>query len=109
MPKFYVQSGNVEVVTTANHSRGAAIWAVHRTLSHSLPFLCDEATDFLALDGLTRLGETVRVSEQGFDRDDAAEFETLDIVSEWNQLLVALDRLQERLEENAECGVRNAE
>ena len=53
MPKFYVQSGNVELVTTAIHSRGAAIWGVHRTLSQSLPFLCDETTDVLALDDLT--------------------------------------------------------
>jgi hypothetical protein len=109
MPKFYVQSGNVELVTTAIHTRGAAIWAAHRTLSQSLPFLCDEATDVLALNDLTRLGETIRVSEQGFDREDAVEFDTLDIVGEWNRLLVAIDRIHERLEGNAECGVRNAE
>lgn len=108
MPKFYVQSGNVELVTTAIHGRGAAIWGVHRTLGQSLPFLCDETTDFSELDGLTRLGEAIRVSEQGFDRPDAAEFDTLDIVSEWNRLLVAIDRLHERLE-SAERGVRSAE
>lgn len=108
MPKFYVQSGNVELVTTAIHSRGAAIWGVHRTLSHSLPFLCDETTDVLALDDLTRLGDTIRVSEQGFDRADAVEFDTLDIVGEWNQLLVAIDRIHERLD-NSECETRNAE
>jgi hypothetical protein len=108
MPKFYVQSGNVELVTTAIHSRGAAIWGVHRTLSQSLPFLCDQATDFSSLDGLTRLGDTIRVSEQGFDRPDAAEFDTLDIVSEWNRLLVAIDRLHERLE-SAERGVQSTE
>jgi hypothetical protein len=108
MPKFYVQSGNVELVTTAIHSRGAAIWGVHRTLSHSLPFLCDETTDVLALDDLTRLGDTIRVSEQGFDRPDATEFDTLDIVGEWNQLLIAIDRLHEQLD-SSECGTRNAE
>lgn len=108
MPKFYVQSGEVELVTTAIHGRGAVIWGVHRTLSQSLPFLCDETTDVLALDGLTRLGDTIRVSEQGFDREDAVEFDTLDIVSEWNRLLVAIDRLHERLE-SADGGVRNAE
>jgi hypothetical protein len=102
MPKFYVQSGNVELVTTAIHSRGAAIWGVHRTLSHSLPFLCDETTDYLVLDDLTRLGDTITVSEQGFDRPDAAEYDTLEIVSEWNQLLVAIDRIHERLE-RVEC------
>ena len=108
MPKYYVQSGNVEVVTSALRSRGAAIWAVHRTLSQSLPFLCEETSDVLALDGVTRLGDTISVSEQGFDRPDAVIFDTFDIVHEWNQLLVAIDRIQDRLE-SAECGVRNAE
>ena len=108
MPKFYLQSGNVELVTTAIHSRGAAIWGVHRTLSQTLPFLCDEPADVLALEDLTRLGDTIRVSEQGFDRSDAVEFDTLEIIDEWNQLLVAIDRIHERLE-NPECETRSAE
>lgn len=108
MPKFYVQSGNVELILQAHDSRCAAIWAVHRTLSQSLPFLCEEASDYAAIADLTRLGDLIAVSERGFDRDDAACFETLEIVTEWNQLLVALDRLQERIG-NAECGVQIAE
>ena len=104
MPKFYVQSGSLEMVLQANDSRCAAIWAAHRTLSQSLPFLCEDAAvrgshhaapaDYTQLADLTRLGDTIRVSQRGFDRHDAAVFPTLDIVSEWNQLLVALDRLQ---------------
>ena len=105
MPKFYVQSGGLEMVLQARDSRCAAIWAAHRTLSQSLPFLCEEPTDYAQLADLTRLGESIRVSQQGFDRDDAVVFETLDVVSEWNQLLVALDRLTA----SAECGVRNGE
>ena len=105
MPKFYVQSGGLEMVLQARDCRCAAIWAAHRTLSQSLPFLCAEPTDYAQLADLTRLGETILVSQQGFDRDDAVVFETLDVVSEWNQLLVALDRLTA----SAECGVRNGE
>jgi hypothetical protein len=97
MAKFYVQSGSLEVVLQAHDSRCAAIWAVHRTLSPSLPFLCEESGDYLALDDANRLGETIRVSERGFDSPGGAWFDTLDIVTEWNQLLVALDRLQERV------------
>ena len=108
MPKFYVQSGNVEFITSATRSRGAAIWAVHRALSHTLPFLCDETTEYLALGDLTRLGDTIRVSEQGFDRPDAVEFDTLDVVTEWNQLLVAIDRIQEQLA-SADSGEPNAQ
>jgi hypothetical protein len=105
MPKFYVQSGSLEMVLQARDSRCAAIWAAHRTLSQSLPFLCDEPADYALLADVTRLGETIRVSQRGFDREDAAVFETLDVVSEWNQLLVALDRLAA----SVECGARNAE
>ena len=101
MPKFYVQSGGLKMVLQARDSRCAAIWAAHRTLSQSLPFLCEEAADYAELADLTRLGETICVSQQGFDRDNAAIFETLDVVSEWNQLLVAIDRITA----SAECGV----
>jgi hypothetical protein len=96
MPKFYVQSGNLEMILQAHDSRCAAIWAVHRALGQTLPFLCDDAGDYTELADLTRLGDSVTVSERGFDRGDADVFDTLDIVTEWNQLLVALDRLQTR-------------
>jgi hypothetical protein len=105
MPKFYVQSGSLEMVLQARDSRCAAIWAAHRTLSWSLPFLCDEPTDYTQQADLMRLGDTIRVSQRGFDCEDAAVFESFDIVSEWNQLLVALDRLQA----SVECGTRNGE
>jgi hypothetical protein len=97
MPKFYVQSGNVEMVLQARDSRCAAIWAVHRALGQSLPFLCEDAGDYAAVADLTRLGEAICVSERGFDRGDARRYDTLEVVTEWNQLLVALDRLQERM------------
>ena len=96
MAKFYVQSGSLEVVLQAHDSRCAAIWAVHKTLGQTLPFLCEEAEGYGELADLTRLGDSVKVSERGFDRADADVFETFDIVTEWNQLLVALDRLQDR-------------
>jgi hypothetical protein len=93
MPKFYVQSANLDMVLQAHDARCAAIWAVHRTLSQSLPFLCDDPSDCLAADS-GRLGEIIRVNERGFDRPDSEIFDTLEIITEWNHLLVALDRLQ---------------
>jgi hypothetical protein len=107
MPKFYVQSGRLEMVLQARDSRCAAIWAAHCTLSQSLPFLCENASDYAVLADFTRLGETIRVSQRGFDRDDTMIFETFDIVTEWNQLLVAIDRLA--AVQSAESDVRNAE
>jgi hypothetical protein len=94
MPKFYVQSGNLEMVLQAHDSRCAAIWAVHRTLGQTLPFLCEDTNDYAVLADVTRLGDCVTVSERGFDRPDADVFNTFDIITEWNQLLVAIDRLQ---------------
>jgi hypothetical protein len=101
MPKFYVQSGNLKMVLQARDTRCAAIWAAHRTLSESLPFLCEDAKDYSSLADLTRLGETIQVNQRGFDRSDAAVYGTLDIVTEWNQLLVALDRIQAAVEATA--------
>ncbi len=103
MPKYYVQSGGLKMVLQAKDSRCAAIWATHRALGQSLPFLCDEPNDYLALADLTRLGVTIEVSQQGFGSQDRMEFDTLEVVSEWNQLLVALDRLQDRLASAAQC------
>ena len=106
MPKFYVQSGRLEMVLEARDSRCAAIWAAHRTLSQTLPFLCENESDYAVIADLTRLGETIRVSQRGFDRDDAVTFETLDVVTEWNKLLVAIDRLA--AVQNAECRATRA-
>jgi hypothetical protein len=94
MPKYYVQSGNLSLVTTAATSRSAAVWAVHRALSPTLSFLCEESTGERVS---PELDETIRVSEQGFDRPDCLVLDTLDVVTEWNQLLLAVDRLQKRL------------
>ncbi len=104
MAKFYVQSGNLKMVLQARDSRCAAIWVAHRTLGDSLPLVkettdgetttietpAEEATS--SVDG-QRLGETIRVNQRGFDRRDSTVYETLDIVSEWSRLLVALERL----------------
>lgn len=108
MPKFYVQSGNLKMVLQARDNRCAAIWAAHRTLSDSLPFLCEEPADYSQLADVTKLSATICVSQRGFDRTDATVFDTLDIVTEWNQLLVTLDRLQAHVE-SAERGVRSGE
>ena len=71
--------------------------------------MCEEPGEYLALDDACRLGETIRVSQRGFDRPAAATYDTLEIVTEWNQLLVAIDRLQQHVEgAGAGVGVRDA-
>jgi hypothetical protein len=102
MPKFYVQSGSLQLVTTATDPRAAAIWAVHRTLSSSLPFLNDGELSHAprATPSQPQLGETIVVSERGFGSTDHQTFETLGVATEWTQLLLAVDRLQKRLAAN---------
>ena len=95
MAKFYIESGSLQVVVHAKNSRGAALWAVHRSLAQLLPFVADEsrAVEDSERD-LAALGETISASERGFGRADAVEFDTFDLVTEWNQLMVALERLE---------------
>jgi hypothetical protein len=92
MPKFYVESGNFQLVCHARNARAAAIWAVHRAMNQMLPFLSEE---WAAAAAPVVLGELIKTNERGFGRSDAALHDTFDVVSEWNRLLVALDKLQE--------------
>ena len=98
MPKFYVSSGNLQLVIEADHVRAAAIWAVHRCLSQVTPFVSDDANtvDSHVVND-RHLGETIHVSERGFGSDDEKTLATLPVVAEWSRLLVALDRLQQQL------------
>jgi hypothetical protein len=102
MAKFYVSTGNLQLVIEADHARAAAIWAVHRCLSQVMPFAsaaaeADETLSYESAAPHRYLGETIIVSERGFAGDDQQVFATLPVVAEWSKLLVALDRLQQDL------------
>ncbi|WP_145099726.1 hypothetical protein [Anatilimnocola aggregata] len=109
MPKFYVSSGNLNLIVEADHARAAAIWAVHRCLSQVTSFdgeddntvagqlAGSESLSYESAEPQRKLGETINVSERGFGSDDKQELTTLPIVAEWSRLLVALDRLQQQL------------
>ena len=59
----------------------------------------EQKSDAAMVEGMLVLGGTIRLSEKGFDRDDAAQLDTFEVVTEWNQLMIALDRLEKLLEE----------
>jgi hypothetical protein len=105
MAKFYVASGNLQLVIEADHARAAAIWAVHRCLSQAMPFAGEEAEEnnsprsYQSADSHYVLGDTIAVSERGFGGADEQQLATLPVVGEWSRLLVALDRLQQQLGE----------
>ena len=103
MAKFYVQSGTMRSVVQAESTRKAALWAVHQAMQQVLP-IEDHSEDSpkvksekMASGDVAVLSGRVTVSEQGFDRDDANSLPTLEVVTEWNQMVSALDRLDQML------------
>jgi hypothetical protein len=103
MAKFYIQSGTLRSTLAAEDSRRAALWAVHQAMQQIVPVFDDpdltpqQKSDNAMVEGMLVLGGKIRLSEQGFDRDDAQEMNTFDVVIEWNQLMIALDRLEKLL------------
>lgn len=95
MAKFYVESGNLQLVVHANNSQGAALWAVHRSLSQMLPFLAEHSPDDDAPSPARFvLAADITCNERGFGRPDGERFDTFDLVTQWNQLMVALEKLE---------------
>lgn len=103
MAKFYVASGNLQLVIEADNARAAAIWAVHRCLSQVLLFTAEEAEEnassrsYESAEAHYTLGDTIAVSERGFGGADEQQLATLPVVAEWSRLLVALERLQQQM------------
>ena len=103
MAKYYIESGTMKTVVAADDARKAALWAVHRAMQQVVPMYDDQsltATEKSAsamTHGVMVLDQRISVSEIGFDRSDANVINTYDVVNEWNQLMVALSRLDSLL------------
>lgn len=100
MAKYYIQSGTMRATLAAEDSRRAALWAVHQAMQQIIPVYGDpeltpeQKSDTAMVEGMLVLGATIRMSEQGYDRDDAQVLQTFEVVTEWNQLMIALERLE---------------
>ncbi|MFK8111976.1 MAG: hypothetical protein AB8B91_07225 [Rubripirellula sp.] len=103
MSKYYVQSGTMRTIVQAESSRKAALWAVHQAMQQVLPIedhsedSPQAKSDKASEGGVAVLSAKVKVSEQGFDREDANTMPTLEVVTEWNQMVTTLDRLERML------------
>ncbi|MDE0865436.1 MAG: hypothetical protein OSA98_16745 [Rubripirellula sp.] len=102
MAKYYVQSGTMRTVVQAESSRKAALWAVHQAMQQVLPMDDDppvsvELKTENVSDGVAVLSQRLRISERGFDREDSTSMPTMGVVTEWNELVVTLDRLEKML------------
>jgi hypothetical protein len=104
MAKYYVESGTLQLVTEAEDARGAALWAVHRCLEQVLPICPDDPLTPQQKDERIRqrgcyvLAETIRTSEKGFGSRSADVHDTAELFVEWNQLIMAMSRLEKRLQ-----------
>jgi len=113
MAKFYVQSGSVRSVVDSVDLDRAALWAVNDVMDHALSLDGESLEGELDLEsdcgaedfGATKinatkpsvgsryLGATVRISEIGFDRDDAMVVDTLEVFRDWYELFQAVSVL----------------
>ena len=99
MAKFYVQCGNIEVILTAETVEQAALSALDRSLQSHLWIYDDAGLSeadchmHLMLEALMHLAPSIRISEQGFDRNDADQIGTPETVEQWHKLMVGMNRL----------------
>jgi hypothetical protein len=101
MAKFYVQSGTVRAIIDSVDVDRAALWVVNEVMNQTLPI--DELTDeelcvVQSQDASAhKLSETICISEQGFDRDDAMVVDSLEVFRHWYELYNAVSILANRL------------
>ncbi|TWU18104.1 hypothetical protein [Allorhodopirellula heiligendammensis] len=98
MAKFYVQSGTFRRVVAAESGIKAALWAVHEVMQQILPN--EEERGAPSTESVTMLSARVRVDERGFDRHDAQELSTMEVMGQWTEMVMTLDRLQQMLDGN---------
>ena len=100
MAKFYVQSGNVQTIISADDSEKAALWAVHCAMRQVVPVYEDEElnphekSQLSVTEGVRVLGNSILVNEIGVDRADSTQFDTFELLVHWHQLMVTIDRLE---------------
>ncbi|MCU0706937.1 MAG: hypothetical protein MUF23_01455 [Pirellula sp.] len=102
MPKFYVESGSFRGIVDSFDAETAAVWAVHRVMEPSRIKL--DVTEDMERDaseiGLFRLEDDIRISERGHGRKDAISIPTHHAFARWAQLILAIDRLTDLLDDH---------
>ncbi len=103
MGKYYVESGTLRCVVSAESPRRAALWAVHRAMQQIMPLDEPVPTDPASKseraqsEGVMVLSGKINISQRGYGSNDSETMPTFDVVTEWNQLVNALDRLESAL------------
>ena len=121
MAKFYVQSGSFRGIVDSYDEESAAVWAIHRVMDHSstkplsnkqtkssLPPSAPKTPDTTDVEnelreqadvGLFRLGDSIGISERGFNRKDRTKIPTKEAFLKWIQLMHAINSLQDQMDQ----------
>jgi hypothetical protein len=85
MPKFYVESGPVQLIFNADDARQAAVMAFQWTCDKQAAIDAATPLDHVieAEERGWQLADGIVVNEQGFDRWDGDVFAMLDIFEAW--------------------------
>lgn len=108
MAKFYIQSGEKEVIVTAADAQGAALWLINRTIRNQSDltidseFSLDDENFVNAVFAMDQLGQEILVSEIGFGQSEAGIFETEWMFQQWCELIDALHHLFNQLDAGIE-------
>lgn len=112
MSKYYVQSGTLRAVIHSADPQRAAMWAIQRAMDAVLPSedewdsvegiepgggealqLASHTTTTQRESSFVALGPAILLSEIGFDRSDAMQFDTFQVFGQWHALVQAIDQI----------------
>lgn len=94
MAKYYVQSGSFKGIVDSIDADRAALWAIHNVMQRVVPLDSDQPIQTFESDEHLALGETIHLSERGFDDHESSVVDTFEAFRHWYELLQAMDKLQ---------------
>jgi hypothetical protein len=99
MSKFYATCGSQCLIITAPTAEHAAMRLIDEAMGSHM-WIYDDADlseqdrrDHLILEALLHLGTSVKISERGFNRSEAGEFEVPEMLEQWHRLMTGISRL----------------
>ena len=101
MRKFYATSGRCQKIVGSRDAESAALWSLHQFLDEQVDLDTIDWFDEAEIDNLDliqaliSLGEEVCISEIGFGRSEAGCFDTADVMTQWQHLMIAVNRMDQ--------------
>ena len=99
MPKYYVEFAGQETVLTAADPQAAAMAVAdpflqpHAWVYDDPGLAAEDCQRHLMIEALLHLPTSIRVSERGFGRQDAAIVGVPETVQHWHRLMIGMRRL----------------